>query len=53
MASNNLETIYYYNLPLIVSKSLTYTGIGSNTKTTTQQLMNETFQVLLDFRVKN
>ena len=34
-----METIYYYNLPLIVSKSLTSTGIGSNTKTATQQLL--------------
>ena len=38
---------------MIVSKSLAYTGIGSNTKSTTQQLKNEKFQVSLDFRAEN
>ena len=46
-----LDTIQYHNLPLIVSKFLTSTGIGSKTKTTTQQLSNE--KISCHFRAKN
>ena len=40
-STNFFEKIYYHNLTLIIRKFLTSTGIGSNTKTTAQQLLNE------------
>ena len=51
MTSINSEKIYYHNLTLIVSKSLTYTGIGSNTKT--HNLTNNHTNILSLSRLSN